>query len=154
MQGINTKHAGLATHFIKSSLIPELEEEVIKTLASCNVTENPIQQLQKLLNSYDSQSSIMEHTVSDTLTQQGEKIKKIFGDHMTNVEEIYNACTCDGSDFSRNALVMMKKYVCVCVCMYDHGHHQDLVHCITISNLPFIIYMARLRIYPCALFAS
>jgi enoyl-CoA hydratase/carnithine racemase len=108
-QGVDVLHAGLATHYIPSSLLPELQNAIVQTLSLVNSTANPAQletSLRTVLNQFQSRAPLPP----GELPQHFDTISRVFGGGKRSVEEIYEACKAPRSgEFGKKAAEMMIK---------------------------------------------
>jgi enoyl-CoA hydratase/carnithine racemase len=99
-------HAGLATHYIPSSLLPELQNAILNTL---NKNENREQleiSLRSVFNEFQSRAPLP----TGELSQRIPTISHIFGGNKKSLEEIYDACKAPGSgEFGQATAEMMAK---------------------------------------------
>lgn len=96
LKGRDVQKAGVATHYVESSKIPELEEE----LTTCQNDG----QVNKTLYKY---SSLFKDTTEFVLKENLERIDKCFAGN--SVEEIYKNLEEDGSSWANKTLQTMQK---------------------------------------------
>jgi Enoyl-CoA hydratase/isomerase len=105
-------HAGLATHYIPSAMLPELQTAILNCLTSQKVTagDNNVQletSLRSILNQFQSRTPLP----SGELPKHFDTISGIFGGGKESLEEIYDACKdfSRGGEFGRMAAELMTK---------------------------------------------
>jgi 3-hydroxyisobutyryl-CoA hydrolase len=97
LKGADLKHAGLATHFVTSDLMPQLEA------ALCNV-QNP-SEVASILAEFASKSPLPPYTLSSDL---GWMIEKVFDPALT-VEGIIDKLRAEGTDIgTKTADILLK----------------------------------------------
>lgn len=94
-KGFDMKKVGLATHFVESHKLEELETHLI----NCKTHEDVV----KTLNEFSSDPSSTVTELDDILP----KIKKCFSG--TSVEEIYENLHSDGNDWARDTLTTLNR---------------------------------------------
>jgi hypothetical protein len=117
LQGVDVLHAGLATHYIPSELLPELQNAILHCISSTGTTHahsadintQNIQleiSLRSLLNEFQSRTPLP----SGELTQHMKTISRIFGGGKKSLEEMYNACKEPSSgEFGKETAALMAK---------------------------------------------
>ena len=92
LKGLDVKSTGIATHFLNSSKLANLEETLFK---ETSLTES---KLEEILNSFDEKVTAEFNT---------EKIAKFFAQE--NLEDIYESLEKDGSEWSKQQLKLLNK---------------------------------------------
>ena len=88
MQGVDVLHAGLATHYIPSQLLPELQNAILHYLSLTKDQMRLETDLRSLFNEFQSRAPLP----SGELPQYMDTISRIFGGGKKSLEEIYQAC--------------------------------------------------------------
>lgn len=96
IKGYDMKKIGLATHFIESHKLVELEKALIK----CKTHED----VERILNEYSSDPALLYTTELDQILPT---IKKCFSG--STVEEIFENLDRDGSDWAQKTLNILKR---------------------------------------------
>lgn len=112
VKGADAYHAGIATHYILSSLLPELTSTIQNTLATLmlhdSTSKEGEQHLRSVLNEFQHRHCI---PTDGDLVRHAPTIQRIFDDNTKSLEYVYDACRRDGSDFAVATLKQMQKYV-------------------------------------------
>lgn len=95
VKGFDTKKVGLATHYIESHRLDELEKSLVK----CKTHKD----VEKVLCHFSSADEFLPNELDRTLPN----IKKCFNG--STVEEIFQNLQDDGSDWAKNALTTLKR---------------------------------------------
>jgi len=94
------KHAGLATHYIPSSLLGELYQ----AMQDLGPAAGDERQLRTLLNDFQGRAPLPE----GQLPSRQADIDRLFGGK-SSVAEVHRACRESGGDFGKEALAAMAK---------------------------------------------
>jgi enoyl-CoA hydratase/carnithine racemase len=104
-------HAGLATHYIPSTLLPKLQNAILNTLETTTSTavesKNQLEtSLRSVLNEFQSRTPLP----TGELLQHTETISRVFGGNNKSVEEIYEACMApESGDFGKVTAELMSR---------------------------------------------
>lgn len=93
VKGFDVKKVGLATHYVESHKLDELENALIK----CKTNEDVAKILNKFSSDPQSSATELDHALP--------KVKSCFGSE--TVEEIYENLRVDGSDWAQNTLKVL-----------------------------------------------
>ncbi|XP_041663825.1 3-hydroxyisobutyryl-CoA hydrolase, mitochondrial isoform X1 [Cheilinus undulatus] len=92
LRGRDVQRAGVATHFVESKMIPELEKELVHMKSPSN------EDVSKVLDSYQSQSSL-DSEKPFALDKHMSDINRLFSS--SSVEGIVQSLKADGSEFAK-----------------------------------------------------
>lgn len=96
LKGIDVQKAGVATHFVESSCLEELENDLVKCKSSSDID--------KTLYKY---SSLAKSSSEFVLEPHLKQIEKAFGGE--TIEDILNNLHADGSDWAMSTLKLVSK---------------------------------------------
>lgn len=100
LHGVDVRHAGLATHFVPSRLVPDLEH----ALAQLGAQAYKEGAVGRVLHEFEGRHALPQ----GKLGAQRERIDTAFGG-ASSVEEVYEACRQAGGQWGADAVAMMEK---------------------------------------------
>jgi enoyl-CoA hydratase/carnithine racemase len=102
LKGVDVLHAGIATHYVPSALLPEVE----KSLEGLGSAATSLHKINEVLNDFQRQEPLPD----GTLPSMRDDIDAIFGGQCS-VEGIYRACERRQGQLGQEVLELLQKYV-------------------------------------------
>eukprot|EP00599_Poterioochromonas_sp_BG-1_P006734 CAMPEP_0173133486 /NCGR_PEP_ID=MMETSP1105-20130129/756_1 /TAXON_ID=2985 /ORGANISM="Ochromonas sp., Strain BG-1" /LENGTH=398 /DNA_ID=CAMNT_0014045165 /DNA_START=218 /DNA_END=1414 /DNA_ORIENTATION=- len=102
-------HAGIATHFIQTKYLPEVEKEIV----TADIPNDPVNSRKTLKAILDKYQSISGKTGQHSILQENsDNIKKCFGEHIESVEQAIHELSVEdgnGNKWATQALQSIRK---------------------------------------------